>query len=145
MHFLNFNINTCIRSLRKKSTKLHIFFKWTPINIKINAFSICVVHLLFGNKNIQLILVPYAIHTYWTKYMTKINKLITIELYFFIQKFNIGKINANIWIWKLSKFFLMFNKWLLFFSLPLYHYSLFQQSLSSLPKLSLDSLNGLTC
>ncbi len=64
MHILN---------LRSKSTKLNIFLKRTPKNVKTNAFSIH-VHLWFANINTQFLLDPYAIATYYTSYMTKIDK-----------------------------------------------------------------------
>jgi hypothetical protein len=67
--------------LKSKLTKLHIFLKWTPKNIKTNAFSIHVVHLWFANINIQFILDPYVVTTYYTSYMIKI-------VQFFILKYH---------------------------------------------------------
>jgi hypothetical protein len=45
--------------------------------MKTNAFNTHVVHLWFAKTNIQFILDPYAIATYYTSYMTKVDKLIT--------------------------------------------------------------------
>jgi hypothetical protein len=40
-------------NLKSKLTTLDIFLKRTPKNIKINAFSTCVIHLWFANTYIQ--------------------------------------------------------------------------------------------
>jgi hypothetical protein len=68
-----------ILSLKSKLTKLHIFLKQTLKNIKINAFSIHVVHLWFADIDIQFILNPHMTTTYYTSYMTKkkFNNIIT--------------------------------------------------------------------
>jgi hypothetical protein len=49
LNYLNLDESTYILSLKSKLTKLHIFLKQTPKNVKINAFSIHVVHLWFIN------------------------------------------------------------------------------------------------
>jgi len=77
LKYLKFGENTYILSFKIKLTELYIFLKWTPKNIKNNAFNIFVIHLWFANTNIQFILDPYASITYCTSYMTKINKSIT--------------------------------------------------------------------
>jgi hypothetical protein len=71
LNSLNLNESTYILSLRSKLTKPHIFFKKTFKNIKINAFSICAVHLWFANTNIQFILDSYVVATYYTSHMKK--------------------------------------------------------------------------
>jgi hypothetical protein len=53
-------------SLKIKLTKLHIFLKQTPIDMKTNAFNICRTYLWFANTYIQFILNSYAITTYYT-------------------------------------------------------------------------------
>jgi hypothetical protein len=63
--------------LTRKLTKPHCFLEKTSKNIKTNAFNIHVAHLWFANTDIQFILDPYAITTYCTSYMTKIDKSIT--------------------------------------------------------------------
>jgi len=85
LKFLNLDENTYILSLKNELTKSHIFLKWIPKNIKINAFSICVTHLWFANTYIQFILDPYVAITYCTSYITKINKSITFELHSIIK------------------------------------------------------------
>ncbi len=77
LNSLNLDESTYILSLKSKLTKLHIFLKWTPKNIKTNAFNIHVAHLWFAKIDIQFIFNPYATATYCTSYMTKINKSIT--------------------------------------------------------------------
>jgi hypothetical protein len=44
--------NTYISNLRSKLTKLHIFLKQNPKNIKTNAFHTNVVHLWFASSQI---------------------------------------------------------------------------------------------
>ncbi len=73
---LNLDKNTYILNLNNKLTKLHIFLKQIPINIKTNVFSTHDVHLWFPNIDIQFILNPYGGATYCKSYMTKIDKLI---------------------------------------------------------------------
>ncbi len=46
---------------------------------------ICVVHLWFANIDFQFILDSYVAATYYTSYMTKIDKSITSELYLIIK------------------------------------------------------------
>jgi hypothetical protein len=58
--------------------KPYIFLKQTPSNIKTNAFSTCVAPLWFANTYIQLILDPYVVASYYTSYITKIDKSITL-------------------------------------------------------------------
>jgi hypothetical protein len=70
LNYLNLDENTYILSLRSKLTKSHIFLKRIFKNIKTYAFNINDAHLWFTNTNIQFILNPYAIATYWTSYMT---------------------------------------------------------------------------
>jgi hypothetical protein len=110
-----------ILSLRSKFKKQNIFLKWTPKNIKSNAFSILVSHLWFANTNIQFILDPYAVATYCTSNMTKIDKSITLELHSIIKK-----CIANIRIQKLAYVFFNAQQMVvqlvyLMLSLPLYH------------------------
>jgi len=90
----------------------HIFFKWIPINTQINDFIIH-VHLEFPNINIQFILYLYTSTTYYTSYMTKLNKLKILKLHYIIQKCIETKIDANTQIQTLGSIFLMLNKWLL--------------------------------
>jgi hypothetical protein len=66
---LNLDENTYILSLRKQLTKSNIEKNKIPYK--------CVTHLLFSNTYIQNFLNPYAIATYCTTYVTKINKSIT--------------------------------------------------------------------
>jgi hypothetical protein len=91
---LSLNESTYILSLKNELTKSHIFLKWIPKNIKINAFSICVTHLWFANTYIQFILDPYVTTTYCTSYMTKIDKSITSKLHSLIKKCIANNINA---------------------------------------------------
>jgi hypothetical protein len=62
---------------------------------------------------------------YYTSHMTKINKLIILELDSIIQKCIENQMNANTTIQKLGNFFLMFIKWLfnLLFILCFLYYS----------------------
>ncbi len=60
----------------------------------------------FANIDIQYILDPYAIVTYCTSYMTKIDKLITLELHYIIKKRITNNINVNTIIQKLNNVFL---------------------------------------
>jgi hypothetical protein len=62
--------------------------------------------LWFANIDIQYILDPYAIVTYCTSYMTKIDKLITLELHYIIKKRITNNINVNTIIQKLNNVFL---------------------------------------
>jgi len=102
---LNLDENTYILNLRSKLTKSHLKKKKTPINIKTNAFSAHDVHLWFTNIDIQFVLDPYGAKTYYTSYMTKIDKLITSKLHSIIQKCIANNINANIRIQKLGNVF----------------------------------------
>jgi len=115
--------------LRSKLTKLHIFLKQTPKSIKTKAFSIYVTHLWFANIDIQFILDPYVATTYYTSYMTKIDKSITSKLYSIIKICIANNIDPNKIIQKLGIVFLnveqmivQFVAYLVFF-LPLYHSS----------------------
>ncbi len=94
LNSLSLNESTYILSLKNELTKSHIFLKWIPKNIKINAFSICVTHLWFANTYIQFILDPYVTTTYCTSYMTKIDKSITSKLHSLIKKCIANNINA---------------------------------------------------
>jgi hypothetical protein len=58
------------------------------------------------NKYIQSILNPFTIVSYYTSYMTKINKLVTSKLHSIIQKCILGKNDTNIKIQKLSNIFI---------------------------------------
>ncbi len=124
---MNLDENTYILSLRIKLTKLHLFFKRTPKKIKNNAFSTRVVHLWFANTYIQFILDPYVATTYCTSYIIKINKSMTLELHFIIQKCIINNIDANTKIQKLGNVFLNVQQMVaqvaiyFMFSLLLYH------------------------
>ncbi len=59
----------------------------------------------FVNIDIQVILDPYAVVTYCTSYMTKIDKSTTLELHSIIQKFIANNINVNTRIEKLGNDF----------------------------------------
>jgi hypothetical protein len=80
-------IHTYIK-FEKQINKVADFLKWTPKNITINAFSTYVVHLWFAYTNIQFILDPYVVATYYTSYMIKINESIISKLYSIIHKCN---------------------------------------------------------
>jgi hypothetical protein len=88
-----------------KLTKPHIFLKRTSKNIKTNAFSIYFVHLWFANIDIQFILDPYAVATYYTSYMTKIDQSITSELHSIIKKCIANTIDTNTRFQKLGNVF----------------------------------------
>jgi len=64
---------------------LHIFLKRTLKNIKNNAFNIHVAQLWFANIDIQFIFGPNVAATYYTSYVTKINKSIISKLHFVIK------------------------------------------------------------
>jgi hypothetical protein len=110
--------------LRSRLTKLHIFLKQIPKNIKINAFSICATHLWFANIDIQFILDPYVAATYYTSYMKKIENYILS-----LKKCITNNIDVNKIIPKLRNVFLNAQQMVtqlviyLVFSLPLYHSS----------------------
>ena len=57
-------------------------------------------------SDIQFILDPYAVATYCTSYMTKVDKSMTMELKSILQKCITNKIDANIRILKLGNVFL---------------------------------------
>ncbi len=82
--------------MKNKLTKSHIFLKRPPKNIKTNAFSKCVVNLWFANIDIQFTLDPYATITYYTSYMIKIDKSITLKIHFIIKKCIANNIDVNI-------------------------------------------------
>ncbi len=92
--------------MKRQLVKSYIFLKRTPKSIKTNVFNICVVHLWFKNKDIQFILYPYVVTTYYTSYMTKINQSITSKLHFIIKKCITNNIDVNIKIQKLGNVFL---------------------------------------
>jgi hypothetical protein len=64
LDYLNLDKNTYMLSLNNKLTKLHIFLKQTPRNIKTNVFSTHDVHLFSSNIDIQFISNPYVGATY---------------------------------------------------------------------------------
>ncbi len=108
---------------------MHISLKQTPKNIKTKTFNICVTHLWFTNINIQFILDPCVAITYYTSYMTKIDKSITSKLYSIIKICIANNIGANKIIQKLGNVFLNAEQMIvqlvayLVFFLPLYHSS----------------------
>jgi len=55
LNSLNMGENKYILNLKSKLKELHVFKKWIPLNIKTNAFNICVTHLWFVNTYIQFI------------------------------------------------------------------------------------------
>ncbi len=81
---------------------MYIFLKQTPKNIITNAFNICATHLRFANIYIQFILNPYVVATYYTSYMTKINKSIALKLHSIIKECITNNINANTRIQKVK-------------------------------------------
>ena len=68
---------TYILILRNQSIKPHIFLGRSPNNIRTNAFNQKIAHIWHANIDIQFILDLYAIATYCTSYMTKVDKTIT--------------------------------------------------------------------
>ena len=59
----------------------------------------------FANTDIQFILDPYAVTTYCTSYMTKVDKFMTTLLKSILQKCITNKTDANIRILKLGNAF----------------------------------------
>ncbi len=95
LNSLNLYESTYILSLKSKLIKLHIFLKQTSKNIKTTTFSIRAIHLWFANTNIQFMLDPYAVATYYTSYMKKIKKSIRSKLHYIIKICIVNNIDAN--------------------------------------------------
>jgi hypothetical protein len=66
-----------ILALRSRLQKPTIFLKWNPIDIHTNSYGNFVGKLWQANIYAQFILNPYAITSYYTPYLTKVDKNIT--------------------------------------------------------------------
>ncbi len=71
--------------MEKQINKITYVLKQTPKNIKTNALNIRVVHLWFANIDNQFILDPYATTSYYTSYITKLDKSITSKQHSIIK------------------------------------------------------------
>jgi hypothetical protein len=67
-------------ALRSKLQKPIIFIKRNPIDIHTNSYGKFVSKLWQANSDAQFIIDPYAIASYYTSYLTKIDKNVTQEL-----------------------------------------------------------------
>jgi len=73
-------------ALRFKLQKPIIFLKWNLMDIHTNSYGKFVGKLWQANINAQFILDPYAIASYCTSYLIKIDKNVTQELQTIFQK-----------------------------------------------------------
>jgi hypothetical protein len=60
--------------LRNQLTKSHIFLFWSSNNTNTNAFNPKNSHIWNANTDIQFLLNPYVVATYYTSHMTKLDK-----------------------------------------------------------------------
>ncbi len=105
LDYLNLNENTYISSLNNKLTKLHILKKQTPINIKTNVYSICVVHLWFANIIFNLSYLLRCIYNILCVMYGKNKYVDNIKIMFYSTKMHHQKNDANVRIQKLVFFF----------------------------------------
>jgi len=102
---LNLNFPIYIDSLCNKLTK-HIFFlKRHMKDIRTNVYAIKITTSWEVNTNIQCIFYPYAVTSYYTSYLTKINKTITNEFQTIIKKCENENVDANLRVRKLGNVF----------------------------------------
>jgi hypothetical protein len=103
------------------------FWKHKPNDIRTNAFNIYAWPLWEVNTHGQFILDPYAIITYYTFYLTKINYFVTWKMQNILDKCRCEKIGTFEWIKKLGNVFLNAQQMSIqqvvhrCLSIPLYH------------------------
>ncbi len=103
---LNLYMSTYIDSLCDKLTKPTLFLKREMKDIRANVYAIKVAPLWEANPNTQFILDPYVATSYYTSYLTKIDKYVMNEFKPSLKKCEDENIDANLRIKKLNNAFL---------------------------------------
>jgi hypothetical protein len=83
---LQLDKKTYLFALQSTMWNLTLVLKCKPNDIWTNVFNIHVGPLWEANRNAQFILDPYATTTYCTFYLTKVDKSITQEMQFILNK-----------------------------------------------------------
>jgi hypothetical protein len=89
---------------------MNCFFTKIMLKIWTNPFGIHVGNILLANTNVQFIFDLYATISYYSSYLTKINKIMTKELKNIIISSNEKKMKHILAFERWEVFFLMFKK-----------------------------------
>jgi len=98
--------DTYINASKVKLKKPTNFLQRSCKDIGRNSFGICVGNLWQVSMDVQFILYPYVVISYYTYYLTKIDKTITRELKTIIINCNENKNQTKLHIQKLGNTFL---------------------------------------
>jgi hypothetical protein len=86
--------------------KTHIFFKCNPKDIRTNVFDKHTKPSWEANIDAQFILDPYAAKSYYTSYLTKVNKIVDQKMHSILNKCKHEQTQASKCIKKLGNAFL---------------------------------------
>jgi hypothetical protein len=103
---LQLNENTYLLALRCTLQKPTLFLKRKPCDIRTNWFSIHARCLWETNIDARYILNPCAAATYYTFYLTKVEKCLTKKMQSVLEKWKHEQTKAFEWIKKLGTTFL---------------------------------------
>jgi hypothetical protein len=95
-------MSTYIDSLCDKLTKPTLLLKREMKDIRTNVYAIKVAPLWEANPNTQFILDPYVATSYYTSYLTKIDKFVMNEFKPSLKKCEDENFDANLRIKKLN-------------------------------------------